>query len=57
LPAKNGEKRFIKTSSILPGIPRREFLKNSAALAAFAAAGLAPLRAAEKPGTRKMIGV
>jgi hypothetical protein len=32
-------------------------MKNSAALAAVAAAGLAPLRAAEQPATRKMIGI
>jgi hypothetical protein len=45
----------MKTSSIVPGVSRRDFVKNTAAVAAFAAAGLAPLRAAEKPGARKMI--
>ena len=38
-------------------ISRRDFVKHSAALAAVAAAGLAPLRAAEQTGARKMIGV
>jgi hypothetical protein len=47
----------MKTSQTTTGISRRDFVKNSAALAAFAAAGLAPLRAAEKPEARKMIGV
>jgi hypothetical protein len=36
---------------------RRDFVKNSAAVAAFTAAGLAPLRGAEKAEARKMIGV
>jgi hypothetical protein len=39
------------------GISRRQFVKNSTVLAAAAAAGLAPLRAAEKPENPKMIGV
>ena len=47
----------MKTSQTTPGISRRDFVKNSATLAAFAAAGLAPLRAAEKPETRRMIGI
>jgi hypothetical protein len=39
------------------GISRREFVKSSAALAAVAATGMAPLHAAEQTGTRKMIGI
>ena len=45
------------TTSPASGISRRDFVKNSAALAAVAAAGLAPLRAAEKPQASRMIGV
>jgi hypothetical protein len=47
----------MRTNSTTPGISRRDFVKNSAALAAVAAAGLGPLRAAEPPAPRKMIGV
>jgi hypothetical protein len=36
---------------------RRDFVKNSAALAAVVTAGLGPLRAAELPEARKMIGI
>ena len=39
------------------GISRRDFVKNTAAVAAFAAAGLGPLRTAEKAEACKMIGV
>ncbi len=47
----------MKRSSILPGISRRDFVKNTAAVAAFAAAGLGPLCGTERAETRKMIGV
>ena len=47
----------MRTSLNAPGISRRDFVKNSAALAAVAAAGLAPLRGAEQTEARKMIGV
>jgi hypothetical protein len=47
----------MRTTSPITGISRRDFVKNSAALAAVAAAGLAPLRAAEQTEARKMIGV
>ena len=47
----------MERSPILPGISRRDFVKNSAAVAAFAVARLGPLSAPEKPKTRKMIGV
>jgi len=47
----------MKTDLNANGISRRDFVKNSAALAAIAASGLAPLRAAEQTGTRKMIGI
>ena len=47
----------MKTNLNSTGISRRDFVKNSAALAALAAAGLGPLRAAEQPGARKMIGI
>ena len=48
---------IYKRPSGVPGISRREFVQNTAAVAAFAAAGLGPLRAAEKAEARKMIGV
>src|SRR5512141_731604 len=54
---KRLENCFMKTSQTTTGISRRDFVKNTAAVTAFAAAGLAPLRAAEKPEARKMIGV
>jgi hypothetical protein len=38
-------------------ISRRQFVKNSTVLAAAAAAGLSPLRAAEKPDNPKTIGI
>ncbi|SPE57011.1 conserved exported hypothetical protein [Verrucomicrobia bacterium] len=38
------------------GIPRREFLKSSSALAALAASGLAPLRA-EQPAAPRTVGI
>jgi hypothetical protein len=47
----------MKPRSIGSRISRREFVKNNAALAAFAAARLASLRGAEKAETRKMVGV
>ncbi len=47
----------MKTSSPATGISRRDFVKNTAAVAAFAAAGLAPLRGAENAEMRKTIGV
>jgi hypothetical protein len=47
----------MKTNLNATGISRRDFVKNSAALAALAAAGLGPLTAAEPPGARKMIGI
>jgi len=47
----------MRTSSIVPDISRQDFVKNIAAVGAFVAAGLAPLRAAEKAEARKMIGV
>jgi hypothetical protein len=37
-PTRNGQKRFMRASSIVPGISCREFVKNTAAVAAFAAA-------------------
>ena len=47
----------MKTNLNANGISRRDFVKNSAALAAVAAAGLGPLGAAEPPEARKMIGI
>jgi hypothetical protein len=47
----------MKTSSIGPGISRRDLVKDTAAVAAVAAAGLVPLRAGEKAEARKMFGV
>ena len=47
----------MKRSSIVPGISRRDFVKNPAAVAAFAATGLGTLDGDGKPERRKMIGV
>jgi len=46
----------MKTSQTTTAISRRDFVKSGATLAAFAAAGLGSLRAAEKAEARKMIG-
>ena len=54
---RRGENSSMKTRSKARGISRRDFVKNTAAVGAFAAAGLAALRAAEKPKARKMMGV
>src|ERR1039457_5554958 len=47
----------MKTNLNANGISRRDFVKNSVALAALAAADLAPLGAAEPPQAHKMIGI
>jgi hypothetical protein len=47
----------MKTTLKADGISRRVFVQTTAALAAAAAAGLAPARAAEQRGPRKMIGI
>lgn len=53
--------QLMKTNSTAACNSRRDFLKNSTALAAFAAAGplagFSPLRAAEHPGASKMNGI
>ncbi len=70
-PMKPGEREQLVFSRFLniqhrqfqgpPELSRREFLKNSAALAAVTAAGelsgIAPLRAAEAPAPRKTVGI